>query len=178
VEALLLIAAMACGLFVWRRMRKRYLLRRFGPDFEEYNRTAFRKRVVPSGDPRIEVLERLAAELCSRRGQLAIEVKVQGYGMALHHINKDGTFSARGPYFVSIHSRNWTPSKRVHLVRCIRARGGGGFRSSNPTQTNGLIAERGDAIIEYDTKKHPPVDIWAYAQMRESALSTSSHVDP
>ena len=130
-----------------------------GADFAKYNEGAFREVRTDSTDPRFWTIERLAMEVASKSGQLAVAVTADG--TALHHINRNGTFSKKGPYYVSRQTRHWRPTGRRHLIRTQRGKGGWGFQSSNPGQGAG-IHEMGVAVLEYDTKRYPPVTIWDY----------------
>lgn len=168
----LIIGCAIALLFAWRGWRKHQLLQKLGPAFERYNSGAYRPIRRPSEDKNFETVDRLARELQSRNGQLGIAVESGGRGAALHQINKNGTFSSRGPYFVSRQATNWHLTGRTHLVRCVRGYRGWGFESSNPNQAGGVITERGVAVLEYDTKKYSPVDIWDFAEIYERDPST------
>ncbi len=62
----------------------------------------------------IKYVTRLAAEVESKKGQKAILVQTLERGTAVHHINQNGTSSAKDPYFVSWRSGNWRHTGRTH----------------------------------------------------------------
>jgi hypothetical protein len=154
---------------------KRRLMAALGADFAKYNEGAFKETRVDSSDPRYWMIERLALEFRSKAGQLAVSVAADG--AALHHINQNGTFSKKGPYYVSRRTRNWRATGRSHLIRTFRGKGSWGFQSSNPGQGAG-IHEMGIAVLEYDTKRYPPVDIWDYSTIHSRQNQKLELIDP
>lgn len=171
-----IVGTVTVALVGWRVWRKRRLMAEIGADFAAYNAAAYKTQFRPADDDRFTVVERLASEMQSKAGQLAVLVESQG--RALHHINKDGTFSKKGPYFVSRHTHNWKVTGRKHLIRSIVGKGSWGFESSNPGQRGGGIRERGIAVLEYDTPRYPPVDIWGYEHIHKRRATLNSLIDP
>jgi hypothetical protein len=150
---LLIGVSVAIGIGVYRLNTNR-LMARYGDAFVAYNGAAFTPVVEPSPQEHFEYVTRLAREIISKKGQRAISVIPLGTGTAIHHINQDGTFSAKGPYFISWRSANWRLTKTTHLVRVFRGKGGWGFKPDHYKQT-GIIREKGIAILEYATTKYP-----------------------
>ncbi len=151
------------------RRNTRRLLAQHGEQFRNYNDKAFRETIEPSPDERFQYVTRLAQELQSGKGQRAVPVGTLG-GFAIHHVNQDGSFSARGPYFISTRSRNWRSTGQTHLIKTVRGKGGNGFKPDHYKQ-DGIIREKGVQIVEYATKRHPPVDIRDFARLIERKRS-------
>lgn len=141
---------------------RRYLLSKYGKALEEYNSNAFKDIMEATEDKRFNFVTRLASEVESKKGIKAIFVR-STQGCAIHHINKNGTFSARGPYFVSRSHPNWRVTGRKLLVKVVRGNNGRGFRPDHYDQT-GIIEEMGVEILEYDTKKHYCIGIHEFAE--------------
>src|SRR5450631_1913997 len=98
---LLLGGGVACGVAVYR-INTRRLMERYGDAFRAYNSAAFTPVIEdPKPEERFYFVTRLAPELQSRKGQRAVSMLTQDGGSAIHHINQNGTFSAKGPYFIS-----------------------------------------------------------------------------
>ncbi len=97
----------------------------------------------------------------------------QGGGLALYHINKNGTFSAKGPYYVSPYSLSWRLSGRTHLIRVLRDKKGWGFQPDHYNQT-GVISEKGVAVLEYDTDKYFPSGLYDFVEMQQRAKQSCS----
>jgi hypothetical protein len=154
-------ASVGAGIVI-HRLNTRRLMARYGEAFCAYNNAAFAPIVEPSPQEHFEHVTRLASEIISENGQRAIYVQPLGTGVAIHHINKDGTFSAKGPYFISWRTRNWRLTTTTHLVKVMRGQGGWGFKPDHYKQT-GIIRERGIAILEYATAKHAPLSIREFA---------------
>ena len=150
----MVIAAIAW--FVYAHYERGQLMNQYGEKLRAYNAGAFKEIVQDSGDPHYEIVTRLAVEMQSSKGQKAILIKTNG--AAIHHINQNGTFAAKGPYFISGYTRNWNRTGVVHLVKVMRGKGGRGFPPDHYNQT-GAISERGIEIVEYNTRRYPPMDI-------------------
>lgn len=166
------VVLVAVGYWWWA---KRRLMATLGADFAKYTEGAFKEVCVDSEDPKFWRVERLASEVRSKTGQLAVAVAADG--VAFHHINQNGTFSKKGPYYVSRQTNRWLPTGRRHLIRTYRGKKGWGFQSSNPGQGAG-IREMGIAVLEYDTKRYPPVDIWDYSTIHTKQHQKLELVDP
>jgi hypothetical protein len=166
--AIVLGGGAAFGIAVYR-INTRRLMARYGDALRAYNSAAFTTVVEPSPDEHFEFVTRLAPELKSKQGQCAISVMTQGNGTAIHHTNQNGTFSTKGPYFISWRPGNWQPTKTMHLVKVLRGKGGWGFKPDHPKQ-DGIIREKGLAVIEYATAKYSPVTTRQFAE-RISRLS-------
>jgi hypothetical protein len=152
----------ALGIAVYR-INTRRLMARYGDALRAYNGAAFSPVVESSPDEHFEFVTRLAPELKSKKGQGAVSVLTLGNGTAIHHINQNGTFSAKGPYFISWRSSHWQLTKTTHLVRVLRGKGGWGFKPDHYKQ-DGIIREKGVAILEYATAKYSPVTIREFAE--------------
>jgi hypothetical protein len=144
----------------------RRLLALYGEQFRNYNEKAFVESIEPSPDERFQYVIRLAAELQSAKGQRAVSVRIGGAGFAIHHINQNGTFSAKGPYFVSMYTRNWRSTGQTHLIKTVRGKGGYGFKPDHYKQ-DGVIREKGVQILEHGTQRYPPIDIRDFARIME-----------
>lgn len=142
----------------YRRLKKLY-----GEAQAKYNAEAFTEIVEPGPDERYELVTRLAPEIVSKKGVKAIGVRTSSRGVAIHHINQNGTFSAKGPYFVSRYSYNWRRTGVTHLVKVLRGKSRWGFAPDHYNQT-GVIVEKGVAIVEYNTHRHGRLDIWDFAE--------------
>jgi hypothetical protein len=149
------------------------LMERYGDAFRAYNSAAFTPIVDPSPHEHMEYVTRLAAELISKKGQRAIAVMPREPGNAIHHVNQDGTFSAKGPYFVSWRSGNWRRTGSTHLVKVLRGKGSWGFKPDHYKQT-GLIREKGVAILEYATTRYAPVSIREFVARQGKNLGRSA----
>jgi hypothetical protein len=154
---------------------KRRLMATLGADFARYNEGAFKEVCVDSNDPRYWMVDRLGNEVRSKAGQLAVPVAADG--AALHHINQNGTFSKKGPYYIPRQTSNWRPTGQRHLIRTFRGKSNWGFQSSNPGQGAG-IREMGIAILEYNTKRYPPVDIWDYSTIHAEQNRSIELIEP
>lgn len=156
----LIAAALSYWLVSYLRLRKR-----FGAALVAYNAGAFVDVIEPAADERFVYVTRLAREIESKKGVLAIVVPTQSSGMALHHINKNGTFSTKGPYYVSRHSHNWRVTGKTHLVKVLRGKRGWGFKPDHYNQT-GTISEKGVAILEYNTDKYFPLGLYDFVELQ------------
>jgi hypothetical protein len=141
----------------------RRLKRLHGAAQAAYNAEAFKEVVEAGPDARYDLVTRLASELERKKGVKAIAVRTSSYGVAIHHINQNGSFSAKGPYFVSRYSHNWRRTGATHLVKVLRGKGRWGFAPDHYNQT-GVILEKGAAIVEYNTQQHGQLDIWDFAE--------------
>jgi hypothetical protein len=157
------VAALCYWLFSYRRLKKLH-----GAALAKYNAGAFKEVVEPGPDENFVYVTRLARELESRKGVLAIAMPTPSGGVALHHINKNGTFSSRGPYFVSRLSHNWRLSGRRHLVKVLRGKNGCGFEPDHYNQS-GIITERGVAVVEYDTPEYGSLGLYAFVEVQRRA---------
>jgi len=138
----------------WLNGRRRQA--RYGRAFHAYNEEAFVPIVEPAPDKNFLYVTRLAHEFKNEVGQRAISVAIVGSGMAVHHINHDGTFTTQGPYFIAWRSRYWHSTGAKHIVKTIRGKEGWGFKPDHPNQ-DGTIREKGIAILEYYTQRHSPI---------------------
>lgn len=167
-----ILTASAIGTVTWivlaYRRNTRRLMALYGDEYRAYNSHAFRDIVEPSPKDGFEFVTRLATEVASRKGQRAIIVRCLERALAIHHINRDGTFSAKGPYFVSTYTGNWRRTGKKHLVKLLRGKGGWGFSPDHYNQT-GVISERGVAVLEYDTSRFAPVTIREFVSLRSNA---------
>lgn len=154
----LLALVAAAILRSYRRVKRLY-----GAAQAAYNAEAFKEIVEAGADARFELVTRLASELESKKGVKAIAVRTSSYGAAIHHINQNGSFSAKGPYFVSRYSNNWRCTGATHLVKVLRGKGRWGFAPDHYNQT-GVVLEKGVAIVEYNTEQHDQLDIWDFAE--------------
>jgi DNA invertase Pin-like site-specific DNA recombinase len=161
------LSVLVASILVWILYRQgtKRLLELHGAEFKAYNETAFREIIEDSPEKNFLRVTRLARELESRRGQRAILVPALERGTAIHHINQNGTFSAKGPYFVSWRSGNWKHTNRVHLVSVLRGKAGWGFKPDHYEQI-GVIREKGVAVLEYGTSRHPPLTIRDFARLQ------------
>jgi len=160
-------ASVGAGYIVYS-LNTRRLMARYGEELRVYNSGAFTPLVEASPHQHFDYVTRLAAEMISRKGQRAISVMT--VGLAIHHINQDGTFSAKGPYFVSWRSSNWQFTGRTHLVKVLRGQGGRGFKPDHSKQ-RGNIHERGIAVIEYPTTKYYALTIRQFAERQAASRS-------
>lgn len=170
--AVLVGGGVAAGILQYQLNTRRFLAR-YGDDFREYNNAAFRETVEPCADEHFTFVTRLADEFESKKGQRAIFVQTLGEGSAIQHINQNGTFSARGPYFISWRTSNWRRTGRRHLVKVQRGRGGWGFKLDHYNQ-KGVIRERGVAILEYATTRYPPVNIRDFVSIKKGLVTHGS----
>jgi hypothetical protein len=120
------VAGVSLGILRYRRTTRR-LLATYGEEFRAYNASAFTELIEEIPDERCHYVTRLAAEIESRKGQKAVRV-LSPDGAAIHHINQNGSFSSKGPYYISARSGNWKPTGRRHLVKVLRGKGGHGFK--------------------------------------------------
>ena len=171
---LLLFIALVCCLAIGRSQHLKRLQEQYGKEWEAYNAGAFRERVVEEGEKYDRVM-RLADELESSHGQKAVRMSTGSSdgGIAIHHINKNGTFSARGPYFISRQSWNWKHTGRTHLILTRRGKKGEGWFASSSgfvpdhyNQKDGYIAEAGLSVAEYATTKYRPISIEEFVEMK------------
>lgn len=169
---LLIGGGVALGIVVYRLNTRRLTLR-YGDAFRSYNNAAFSPVIEPSPDEHFVYVTRLASEITSKKGQRAISVQTLGSGPAIQHINQNGTFSARGPYFISWRSGNWQATGATHLVKLLRGKGGWGFKPDHYKQ-DGIIREKGIAILEYETKKYPPISIREFAEHQARLMQLDS----
>jgi hypothetical protein len=172
IPLLAVAALIAIGSLLYRS-RTLQLLERYGTEFKTYNDAAFRQIVEESPDANFQFVTRLASEVQSKRGQRAILMPCLDRGTAVQHINQDGTFSAKGPYFVSLQSGRWKLTGSRHLVKVIRGTRSGGFKPDHYKQS-GFILEKGVAILEYGTNRYPPVKIREFVKLHRSLRSADS----
>jgi hypothetical protein len=129
----------------------------YGADWEAYNLAAFTPQVVrgaASGAPQIR--RRVGVELRSTGGRVAVRM-ASASGIVVHEFNRDGSFSARGPYFVKLRPCVWGETGERHLVDVQL----GLVYTSNPN--GGEAKERGIQIVELATPRHAPVPLRDYA---------------
>jgi hypothetical protein len=134
-------------------------------NFEHTTGLHLQRSLKSPPDEHFSYVTRLATEIVSRRGQKAVFVQSVDGGTAIQHINQNGTFSAKGPYFISWRSQNWRPTGRRHLVKMLRGKGGWGVKPDHYNQS-GIIREKGIAVLEYGTERHPPLDIRDFVRQR------------
>src|ERR1039457_2988192 len=154
-------AALVASVIGYRVYSQKRLQSRFGDALAAYNAGAFREIIEPGPDERVVYATRLAEEVESAHGVKAIYVATEDRGLAIHQINRNGTFSKKGPYFVRWFPRNWRPTGAVHLVKVLRGKKGG-FPPDHYNQS-GIIREKGIAILEYDTRRYRPLTISEFA---------------
>jgi hypothetical protein len=159
----------ACGIFMHQRNTRR-LTTLYGEELHAYNAAAFTEITEDSPEEHFSYVTKLAAEVESTKGQKAIVVRTSEYGTAVHHINQNGTFSAKGPYFVSWRSGNWHGTGKTHLVKILPGKGSWGVAPDHYNQ-RGIISERGVAILEYNTAKYPPLNVRDFADQKARQLS-------
>lgn len=164
----LLVAAFIAAAVGYSTYSYRKLNARYGVALAEYNSQAFKELIEPSPEGRYLYVTKLASEVTSIKGVKAVPMVTQSRGTALHQINKDGTFSTKGPYFVSWRSGNWGVTGTTHLVKVLRGKQGWGFKPDHYKQ-DGLIIERGVAILEYNTKRYRPLGLREFAQQQINA---------
>jgi hypothetical protein len=119
---LLVLGSSAYAVLTYRRTTRR-LMTLYGDEFRAYNAAAFKEIIEESPNENLNYVTRLATEVESKKGQ-QVNFVHSSDGAAIHHINQNGTFSAKGPYFVSVRSNNWRRTGRLHLVKVMRGRGG------------------------------------------------------
>jgi len=171
IASVLVIAGIAAvvgyNIYSYRRLKSQ-----FGEALVAYNAGAFIELVELHPDERVTYVTRLAPEIESKKGVKAVSMAPIGGGLAIHHINKNGTFSKKGPYFVRWgHPSNWRSTGSTHLVKVIRGKGGNGFPPDHYKQT-GIIREKGVAILEYGTKRYRALSLREFAD-RQKALQRS-----
>jgi hypothetical protein len=143
---------------------RRERLRAYGDAWRQYNAGAFHTTVEASHDERFEIVTRLADELTTGKGQLAVSMKGDR-GWALHHVNKNGTFAKRGPYYVSMYRGTWQPTGRKLLIRTLRGKKRFGFHPEHYLQ-RGIVYEKGLAVLEYGTQRYPPMSLGEFVAMQ------------
>jgi hypothetical protein len=134
--------------------------KRLGDEYDRYAAGAFKPidRILDNGS---SVIIRVAPEVVSKSGRraLLLDAPKQWDGRprstVVHEFNKNGTFSARGPYFISWYRGNWTQTGRKHLVEIMRAPKGRGFTASNAG--GGSIPEIALRVVEWNTDKYHAV---------------------
>jgi hypothetical protein len=113
-------------------------------------------------EDRIERIEGFDVLICVRpvlintQGRLALKVAHNSYGSwAIHEINKDGTFSKKGPYWIRPTRSDWhTPDQYVEVM-LLMAREGECFKRE--TQSNG-VHRIGYKVLEFNTVKRPIIE--------------------
>jgi len=163
--ALALLLAFVLVVAALAVLRRRGHLHAYGEAWRRYNAGAFRETVEPSPDERFSIVTRLADELSTRNGQCAVSMRGDG-GWAIQHINKTGTFSQRGPYYISQYRGTWRPTGRRLLIKNLRGRKGFGFRPDHYNQSSGLIWEKGLNVLEYGTDRYAPVTLGDFVAMQ------------
>jgi hypothetical protein len=161
---IVLFAALGYYFYSHKRLKARY-----GEALAAYNSGAFNEIIEPSPDERFVCVTRLGREVESNKGVKAILMAAQGRGIALHQINKNGTFSTKGPYFVSWYSRNWRLTGATHLVKVLRGKGWG-FPPDHYHQ-NGRITEKGVSVLEYNTSRYRPLGLSEFAERVERQIN-------
>jgi hypothetical protein len=160
------LPVIALGIGVACLLRRRMHLRVYGDAWRRFNAGAFREIVEPSPDERYCFVTRLAAELTTSKGQCGVSMRSDG-GWAIHHVNKNGTFSKRGPYYVSSYRGTWRATGRNLLVKTVRGNKAWGFRPDHYKQ-NGIIYEKGVAVLEYATHRYAPVSLGDFVAMQNA----------
>nr|MBB4248023.1 hypothetical protein [Rhodocyclus tenuis] len=155
---LVLFVAIAVSFFLWGRpflKRQRKVRDTYEAAWKLYEKECgFLPISEPfsQGENRGVWVTRIALELRHNNGRLGVAVSNGSRnGLAVHELNKDGSFSKRGPYFTKAFGR-WTQTGNRHVVRFIRAKGGY-FKSSNPNQGGGEIHEQALNLIEPNTQR-------------------------
>jgi hypothetical protein len=164
VFVLVIAGVVAYGILAYKRSTQRLTVL-YGEELRAYNAAAFTEIVEDSPDEHFSYVTRLAREVESKRNQRAIPVQTLERGTAIHHINQNGTFSAKGPYFISWRSGHWRETGRVHLVKVLRGKGSWGVAPDHYNQ-RGVIKEKGVLILEYNTERYPPLDIRDFARRK------------
>lgn len=110
-------------------------------------------------EDRIERIEGFDALICVRpilintRGRLALKVAHNSWGnWAIHEINKDGTFSQKGVYWIRQGRIDWTSPEQYAEVILLMAREGEVFKREN--QSTG-VHRIGYKVLEFNTMKRP-----------------------
>lgn len=159
--ALVSFAALHTYVLTPARWRKQY-----GSDWQSYNAEAFHPQRISSDNPHRYSLHRVAEELQSDSGRLAVSLHHgQGSGIVVHELNRDGTFSARGPYFIKRSPCIWAPTGRHHIVEVEVFTAG--FKTTNPS--GGRSNEVGRRVLELNTGAHRPLTLREYGTMRDIA---------
>src|SRR5688500_16269544 len=95
--ALVAYAVIVEGVIKPRRWRRDYVTA-----WEAHNQAALHpKRTLIGGDEQYCLILRVAEEWSSQSGRCAVSMQHgQGSGIVVHEVNKNGTFSTKGPYFI------------------------------------------------------------------------------
>jgi hypothetical protein len=134
------VVVVTVAIFVHVRNTRR-LTTLYGEELHAYNTTAFKEVTEDSPEEHFIYVTKLATEVASTRGQKAILVGTSENGTAIHHINQDGTFSAKGPYFISWRSGNWHRTGKTHLVKVLRGKGSWGMAPDHYNQGGSSMRE-------------------------------------
>jgi hypothetical protein len=144
----------------------RRLERQFGDAWRSYNEKAFHPQIGPPGEGNVRDLVRVAFEARSRGGKLAVIIENhEGTGVAVHEFARNGLFASRGPYFIRLRKSVWSFTGRRHLIKSVLYPYG--ISTSNPT--GGQTREIAREILEFDTKRYPPLSLRKYAQIAQMA---------
>jgi hypothetical protein len=175
--AALWLLALGASVIGYRIYLQKRLEDRYGDALVSYNAGAFKEILEPSLDERFLYVTKLAAEVESANGVKAIHLATEDRRLAIHQINKNGTFSTKGPYFVaSSCPSNWRPTGATHLVKVLRAREGG-FAPDHYDQS-GIIREKGVAVLEYNTYRYRPLTIREFAsQQTRTAVGKAARAE-
>jgi hypothetical protein len=139
--------------------------RQYGAAWAAYNANAFEPTLVPVPGKTVRI-QRVADELISGGKRRAISVAhASGYGVAVHELRADGSFSDRGPYFIKLRGGTWSLTGRRHLI--LTEKVPGGFQASNPN--GGTVTERGVLVLEKNTAKYAPVTLHEFVAMQRKA---------
>jgi len=150
-----------------RRWRREYL-----KDWQSHDAAAFHPSRTPmGGDEQHCRVRRVADEWRSQSGRCAVRIKHgQGSGIVVHEVNKNGTFSGKGPYFIKNTPRIWEPTGRRHIVETeVDPRR---FVTTNPS--GGRTGERGLRVLEFDTKHYAPMSLRQYGEWRDRNKATGT----
>lgn len=138
---------------------------RLGAEYDEYVKGAFEPQ-RQSGPRGTTVVTRIAAEVISAGGRKAVVLDAprrpdgKPRSTVVHEVNKDGTFSKKGPYFINWYRRNWSTTGQKHVIKTLAAPKSGGFEASNPG--GGTVPEIGVQVVEWNTEKYEAVPARRY----------------
>lgn len=115
-------------------------------------------------EDRIETVEGIQAFICVRpllanaRGRLALKVAHNSFGnWAVHEINKDGSFSQSGPYWIKSRQDTWRSNGQYAEVVLLLARDGTHFKIKHPYQDGG-VHRIGFKVVDFNTPKLPIIE--------------------
>ena len=159
------------GFLMYRQ--KQSLLKIYSLQWIEYNKYAHVTTRYPyEQNSDYEVVVKMAREVVTSKGQLAVIVRCNR-GLAIQHINVNGNFSKKGPYFISRGSGNWNLTGRNHIIKVLSSKWLANIKSSNPYQDEGIL-ETGLSIVEFDTKEYFKLDIYDFVKLIEKKSPNES----